>query len=201
MRDSINPVAGKQNPSGQSSDSVVKLVPPAPAPAQGQIITNREGHVIVPEDVKYLHSQGYSDAEIANAQVVQPQTNQVTLSPTPPDLKGAMVWMDNFLGTINAVIAADVISMKPEALKFRLFGKDYNYSGHYTVMLNTPRQHKNPYFGLGSPETANLVILENVGGDVYPLQNATIWEKSNGFIVVVALNKEWIHSGTYTIQN
>ena len=173
---------------------------------QQQIVNIKAGKEWTPitawdKDGKPILGQGYSDAEIANAQVVQPQTNQVTLSPTPPDLKGAMVWMDNFLGTINAVIAADVISMKPEALKFRLFGKDYNYSGHYTVMLNTPRQHKNPYFGLGSPETANLVILENVGGDVYPLQNATIWEKSNGFIVVVALNKEWIHSGTYTTQN
>lgn len=73
---------------------------------------------------------------------------------------------------------------------------------HYTlVMLNTPRQHKNPYFGFGSPETAKLVILENVGGVAYPLQNATIWEKSKGFIVVTALGKEWIYFGTYTIQN
>jgi hypothetical protein len=68
-------------------------------------------------------------------------------------------------------------------------------------MLNTPRQHKNPYLGLGSPETAKFVILENVGGNTFPLQNATIWEKSNGFIDVVALGKEWIYSGTYTIQN
>ena len=112
-----------------------------------------------------------------------------------------MVCLDSFLGTTNAVLAADVISMKPEALKFRSFGKDWNYSGHYTVILNTPRQHKSPYFGFGSPEKANLVILENAVGDSWPLQNATIWEKSNGFIVVTALNKEWIHSGTYTIQN
>ena len=67
-------------------------------------------------------------------------------------------------------------------------------------MLNTPRQHKNPYLGFGSPETANLVILENLGGKTLPLQSATIWEKSNGFIDAVALSKEWIHSGTYTIQ-
>jgi hypothetical protein len=78
------------------------------------------------------------------------------------------------VGTTNAVIAADVISMNPEALKIRLFDKDYSYSGHYTVMLNTPRQHKNPYLGFGSPETANLVVLENVGGDSLPLQNATV---------------------------
>ncbi len=91
--------------------------------------------------------------------------------------------------------------MKTESLKFKFYGQTYDYSGHYTVILNTPRQHKNPYFGFGSPETANLIILENVGESTFPLQNATIWEKSSGFIDVVALGKEWIHSGTYTIQN
>jgi len=81
-----------------------------------------------------------------------------------------------------------------------LFEKDYDYSGHYTVMLNTQRQHKNPYLGFGSPETATFVILENVGGDSMPLQNATIGEKGNGFVDAVVLSKEWIYSGTYTIQ-
>ena len=33
------------------------------------------------------------------------------------------------------------------------------------------------------------------------LPNATIWEKSDGLIVAVALDKEWIHSGGYTIVN
>jgi hypothetical protein len=28
-----------------------------------------------------------------------------------------------------------------------------------------------------------------------------IWEKSDGFIVAVAADKEWIHSGNYTITN
>lgn len=177
---------------------------PAPVPAQRQIVTDSQGHVIPPEDLNYFRKLGYTDAEISTSyRPPQPQKANVAVAatPTPPDLKGAMVWMDSFLGTTNAVIAADVISMKPEALKFQLFGKHWNYSGHYTVMLNTPRQHKNPYFGFGSPETANLVILENVGGDTFPLQNATIWEKSNGFIDAVAMDKEWIHSGTYTIQN
>ena len=91
--------------------------------------------------------------------------------------------------------------MKADTLKFRLYDKDYDYSGHYTVMLNTPRKHANPYFGLGSPETAKILILENVGGDAFPLQNATIWEKKPNFIDAVTTDKEWIYSGTYTIQN
>jgi hypothetical protein len=109
--------------------------------------------------------------------------------------------MDSFLGMTNAMLPADVISIKTESLKFRINGQDYNYSGHYTVTLNTPRQHKNPYFGFGTPETAKVLILENWNGDMLPLQNATIWEKSSGFIDAVALGKEWIYSGTYTIQN
>lgn len=133
--------------------------------------------------------------------VLQAQTNQVTLSPTPPDLKNAVVSMDNFLGMTNAMLQADVISMEPQSLKFRINGKDYDYSGNYTVMLNTPRQHQNPYFGFGSPETAKMVILEDFGGQAMPLQNTTIWERKANFIDAVALNKEWIYSGTYTIQN
>jgi len=33
------------------------------------------------------------------------------------------------------------------------------------------------------------------------LQDATIWEKSDGFIDAVAGDKEWILSGDYTISN
>jgi hypothetical protein len=170
-------------------------------PASAQAITNKEGYVISPEAVAYYRSQGWSDAEIANAQVAQPQTNQVTLSHTPPDLKNAIVYMDSFLGMTNVMLPADVISMKPASLKFRINGQDYDYSGDYTVMLNTPRQHKNPYFGLGSPETAKLVMLEDFGGNMWPLQNATIWGKKANYIDAVAMDKEWIYSGTYTIQN
>lgn len=171
------------------------------APAQAQAITNREGQVIPPEDVAYFRKLGYTDEQIANAQVAPKQQQQATLSPTPPDLKNAIVYMDSFLGMTNTMLPADVISMKPASLKFRINGQDYDYSGNYTVMLNTPRQHKNPYFGFGSPETAKLVILEDFGGEMWPLQNATIWEKKVNYIDVVALDKEWIYSGTYTIQN
>ncbi len=170
------------------------------APAQAQVMTNKQGQVIPPADLDYFRKQGYTDAEIQ--QSYQPAQQQKTaLSPTPPDLKNAYVWMDNFIGMTNANIMADIISMKADTLKFRLYDKDYDYSGHYTVMLNTPRKHANPYFGLGSPETAKILILENVGGDAFPLQNATIWEKKPNFIDAVTTDKEWIYSGTYTIQN
>ncbi len=168
---------------------------------QAQTITNKEGHVIPAQDVAELKSQGWTDQEIANAQLVQPQTNKVSLNPTPPDLKNAVVYMDSFLGMTNTMLPADVISMKPQSVKFRMNGHDYDYSGNYTVMLNAPRQHKSPYFGLGSPDKVKLVTLEDFGGDMLPLQNATIWEKKPNFIDAMAMDKEWIYSGTYTIQN
>jgi hypothetical protein len=170
------------------------------ASAPAQAITNRAGQVIPPEDLNYFRKLGYTDAEISTS-YRPPQPQQATLSPTPPELKNAIVYMDSFLGMTNTMLPADVISMKPASLKFRINGQDYDYSGNYTVMLNTPRQHKNPYFGFGSPETAKLVILEDFGGEMWPLQNATIWEKKVNYIDVVALDKEWIYSGTYTIQN
>jgi hypothetical protein len=46
-----------------------------------------------------------------------------------------------------------------------------------------------------------MLILENVGSDTFPLPNATIWEKKANYIDAVATGKEWIYSGTYTIQN
>ena len=120
---------------------------------------------------------------------------------TPPALKNAMVCMDSFLGMTNASISADVISMRVEALKFQLNNQTYDYSGHYTVVLNIPRKHDNPFFGLGSPDKAKMVIIEDFGGQYMPLPNATIWEKSSGFIDVEAAGKEWIYSGTYTVQD
>ena len=122
------------------------------------------------------------------------------MSPTPSDLKGAIIYMDVFLGMTNQALPGDIISMRSQALKFRLMGKDYDYSGNYTVILNTPRQHRNPYFGFGSPERANILVLEDVGGQTFPLPNATIWEKEANFIDAVSCGKEWIYSGTYSIQ-
>jgi hypothetical protein len=47
----------------------------------------------------------------------------------------------------------------------------------------------------------NIVLLDNVCGQQVPLQNATIWEKEGNFIDAVSYGKEWIYSGTYSIQN
>jgi hypothetical protein len=130
-------------------------------------------------------------------------------SDTPTDLKGAMIFLDNFIGNPNTTLVADVISMKHGEIKFRIGEKDYDCSGNYSVYLKTPRHHTNPYLGLGSPETAKLVILDNfwksnadvqLSGQMI-LSKATIWEKSDGFIVAVAMDHEWILSGNYTIQN
>jgi hypothetical protein len=91
--------------------------------------------------------------------------------------------------------------MKTDALQFQINGQTYDYSGHYAVMLSTPRKHKNPMFGFGTPDKAKLIIIDDFDGEAMPLPDATIWEKSSGFIDVEALGKEWIYSGTYTIQN
>jgi hypothetical protein len=135
-----------------------------------------------------------------------------TLKPTPmpvitvqapeqPQVNG-IAYMDNFLGEKNFCIPSDnIINMKTDALKFQINGTTYNYSGHYAVMLITPRKHRAPLLGFGTPEKAKLIIINNFGGDAIPLPDATVWEKSNGFIDMEALGKEWICSGPYTIQN
>ena len=188
--------------SPQDQISTISIMGTHFKPVQSNLtITNKDGYVIPAQDVAYFRSQGYSDAEIESQYQPPASQQQVSLPPTPDDLKNAVVCMDSFLGMTNAMFPADVISMKLESLKFRINGQDYNYSGHYTVTLNTPRKHKNPYLGLGSPDTAKILILEDWGGNMMPLENATIWEKSNGFIDAVAGDKEWIYSGTYTIQN
>ena len=108
--------------------------------------------------------------------------------------------MDNLFGLANATMVADIIGAKRDSLQFRCYGKDYDYSGNYTVMLNMPRQHKYP-FPVGFPQAARFLILGDVGGDVFVLQNVTIWERSDGFINAVASGKEWIYSGGYTVQD
>ncbi|HVU09132.1 MAG TPA: hypothetical protein VHG89_11380 [Verrucomicrobiae bacterium] len=122
-----------------------------------------------------------------------------------PGLTNVFIYVDHFLGSGKTALVGDVISMKRDALKFRINENEFDYSGHYSILLTTPRKHKNPYFGLGSPETAKLLNLEDFFKDesdsTMLLPNATIWEKSGGFIVAEALGKEWIHSGNYTITN
>jgi len=120
---------------------------------------------------------------------------------TPPQVGNDVFWMDSFLGSTNVCIPGKLVSAKKDALTFQTFGKTYEYSGHFTVLLNKPREHKNPYFGFGSPPKAKLVILESLNGATMPLPDATIWEQSGGFINVVSGEKEWIYSGTYTVQN
>lgn len=160
---------------------------------QSQTVTNQNNWT--PEEIKALQAAGLDPRYATPA-----PTNKVVPNPTPSDLQNAIVCLDSFLGSANAMLPADVISMKAQALKFRFMGTDYDYAGNYTVVLNTPRQHKNPYFGLGSPEKATIIILEDFGGEALPLQNATIWEKKSDFIDAEAIGKEWIYSGTYTIQ-
>jgi hypothetical protein len=53
--------------------------------------------------------------------------------------------------------------------------------------LITSRKHRAPLLRLGTPEKAKLIIINNFGGDAIPLPDATVWEKSNGFIDVEAL--------------
>jgi hypothetical protein len=118
-----------------------------------------------------------------------------------PIITNAVIYMDNFLGTPNTTIVADLISMKADALKFRLGKQTYDYSGHYTIVLKNSREHQNPFFGLGSPDKAKFIIIDDFGGQQMILPNVTIWQKSNGFVDIGIASAEWIYSGTYTIQN
>jgi len=154
--------------------------------------------IIVPAQQAQTANQNLVSAEYLS-QVSKPAS--VTIEqPEQPQSHG-IAFMDTFLGETNFCIPSDnVISMKTDALKFQINGTTYDYSGHYAVMLTTPRKHRNPSFGFGTPDKAKLIIIDDFGGDTMPLPDATIWEKSSGFIDVEALGKEWIYSGTYTIQ-
>ena len=132
-------------------------------------------------------------------------TSVLADSETPSDLKRAIIYLDHFLDSGKVAIVADVISIKRDALEFRLGTNNYTYSGNFSILLTTPRQHRNPYFGFGSPETAKLITLEGFAkgetDETVVLPKPTIYEKSDGFVIVVAIGKEWIHSGNYTITN
>jgi hypothetical protein len=169
---------------------------------------------LTPEELAAIESHGMDSSLYKNKSVALvndeeraamarliSQAQQTNTASKPADLKHAYIWLDSFMGMTNASLVAHVKSMKAETLKFQLDGKDYDYSGHYTVMLENPRVHTTLGFSWGSSTTAKLVILDNVGGQTFPLINATIWEKSSGFINAVAQGKEWIHSGRYTIQS
>ena len=101
-----------------------------------------------------------------------------------PGLTNVLIYVDHFLGSGKTALVADVISLKHDALKFRINGNDFDYSGHFSILLITPRKHTNPYFGLGSPETAKFLTLEDFFKDqsdgTMILPNATIWEKAPG---------------------
>ena len=122
-----------------------------------------------------------------------------------PGLTNVLIYVDHFLGSGKTALVGDVISIKHDALKFRINGNDFDYSGHFSILIITPRKHTNPYFGLGSPEKAKLLTLDDFFKDqsdaTMIVTDATIWEKSDGYIVAVAAGKEWIHSGNYTITN
>jgi hypothetical protein len=122
-----------------------------------------------------------------------------------PGLTNVLIYVDHFLGSGKSALVGDVTSMKRDALKFSINGNEFDYSGHYSILVPTPRKHKAPYFGFGSTETAKFLTLEDFFKDQSDsnmvLPNATIWEKSDGYVVAEAAGKEWIHSGNYTITN
>jgi hypothetical protein len=126
--------------------------PPNTVQPQGKSVIANQDHTqqtesLEPEDIAFLKLRGIdpSTAHYADDQQQQPQVNGIA-------------FMDIFLGETNFCIPSDyVISMKTGSLKFQLYGKTYDYSGHYAVMLNTPRKHKNPKFWFRTPEKAKLV--------------------------------------------
>lgn len=117
-------------------------------------------------------------------------------------LKNAVIYLENFLTQTNFTAQADVLSVSPGSLKFRLGEKTFNYSGNFTIMLDSPRSRKGSFFSSGEPEKADFVILVNVFNTPnFPLKDPKIWERSKNFIVVEAVGKEFIHSGNFTVQS
>jgi hypothetical protein len=179
------------------------------------LTSGAEPYKLTADDIKSIAQQGGDTSQLYVGEQVMLDTRagesqreqaerkeQEFLPPTPEDLKNAVVFLDNFLGSTNTTIQVDIISMKHDSLKFRFLEKDWDYSGHYAVRLNTPRSRVGTYSGFLSPDKAQLVILETAfDGKSWPLPDAIVWEKSDDFIDVESEGKEWIYSGTYTIQN
>jgi hypothetical protein len=67
-----------------------------------------------------------------------------------PGLTNVLLYVDHFLGSGKTALVADVISLKHDALKFRINGNNFDYSGHFSILLITPRKHTKPYFGLAA---------------------------------------------------
>jgi hypothetical protein len=92
----------------------------------------------------------------------------------------------------------DLLSIKPDQLKFRFNNQEFEYSGHYAIWITQARKHST--FGFGSPKKARFVHINSRGLDM-PLADATIWEKKTGFIDVEAMGQEFICSGPFEMQN
>lgn len=182
----------------QDSNAVQTASPPASTP-QPVVTTqpqppSEKKLVLSPEDRASLLQQGLDpDTFVPAEQAPQPQQQ--------PQV-GGMAFVGSFQGSTNFFIPPDnVMSTKPHWIKFQFVGQTFEVSGHYGIMLNTPKAHSNPLFGFGKPEKAKFVVIEDFGGATYPLPDATIWEKGDGYIDCEAMGKEWIYSGNYTIQN
>ena len=170
-------------------------------PGSNRAAANSEAPSALATDVDDLKSQGYSYEDIDRAQVLSPTLpSQSPSNPGDPQSPKTLVCMDYFLGVTNAVVAADVLSAQPQYLKLRLNGRDCSYVGNYAVMFSSLYAHKNPAAELRPPELADSVVLRDVNGDTFPLQNVTILERQRNFIDVLVAKREWINSGPYTIQ-
>ena len=174
-----------------NSTTAPKERPQLTIPAQSTKNETVRPQTMTPEDREFLIKQGLDpdSAVIATNYQQQPQVNGIA-------------YIGTFYGETNFAVPSDyVVSMKPSAIQFKINGQTFDYSGHFAMMLNAPRKHFNPLLGLGTPEKGKMVIIDDFGGQAMWLPNATIWEKSDGFIDFEAMGKEWIYSGAYTIQN
>src|ERR1700744_525713 len=118
--------------------------------------------------------------------ILLPLTFAVSVRADSPVMTNALIYVDHFLLSGQTVLVGDVMSIKTDSLKLRINGNTFDYSGHFSIILNTPREHKNPYWGFGSPETAKFVVLNDCLKGATDarmiLTDATIWEKSDGYI-------------------
>jgi len=152
------------------------LVKADEAKGQRETVARRKNQrPLTPEEVAYARSQGLDPNDLVVETPVQSVTTKPqkqSATPTPPDLKNAIIYMDSFLGETNQMLLGDVIAMKAGAIKFRCSEQDWDHSGHYTVVLNSPRKHKNPKF--------RIEIMPDAELEFRPTSNCILAEVFNG---------------------
>jgi hypothetical protein len=180
------------------------------------IVPSSHIHLTPAQKIKIVQLSGLDPAQwtvsddgrsLTTIQTPSPQVEFSNVPPAPTDSQVATgprdpmaaLYLDQFMGTTNLnllVKVSDLVAVKQDYLKFNFGGSKFDYSGHYAIWIPKARKHSTPLFGL--EERAKAVSIHTSGLTTI-LPNATVWEKSPGFIDICCGDIECICSGSFEI--